>query len=342
MKRYLYTSVIALLTICFIACENDPITISYGTPIKVDPSGVIAPFTYEVKAGELESFSSSYKLRIRVLAYDVDGKLAAADTSFLTNYAGIMNTTLTLQEGTYTLIAITDVVRYSSGKTTLEYWILSGIQDINQTKITNAGYIGGKNKILGIDSKRISVSGESSTVNLAPSAAGALLCVRVLHMHQFTNVTEYKLLANRNADFLTFDSQGNAISTPQNDNNQFKWRVTYFNPQDEAYANYSGYYAYNFMFPVSNANYKFVYSTESETDEELATNMLVNLEKGDEYLFLLELFDEEDPNYDITYDYGKVNGTGTRTRSTELPQTPWMKKMAADAQNAAKLKDLIK
>lgn len=337
MKKYIYSVLTAVLVILMTACENDPITISYGVPVKVDPSGVIAPFTYEVKTGELESFSSSYKLRVRLLAYDSEGKLAAADSSFLSNYASIMNSSLTLPEGVYVLVAITDVVRRESNRTALEYWYLSNHSDINQVRVTNAGYIGAKNKVLGIMSQRISVTGgETGTINMAPRPAGALLLVEFLNIKNFNDVTKYELQTNRNSDFMTLDSQGSPVTVPENVNNQFNWRIQYVEPPKETSSNI---YGWNFMFPVNNANFRFVYNTETETNQVLVTNMIVNLNAGDEYVFILDLCDEDNDDQ-ITYDFGKVNGNASR--AVNLPITPWMQKKIADSQRTAKLKDLIK
>ena len=342
MKKIIYSAIFAVFSFIVIACDNDPITITHGIPVKVDPSGVISSFTYELKTGELESFDTGNKLRVRLLAYNSEGKLAASDSAFLTNYAAILNSSIQLTEGTYTLIAITDIVKRESNRTTLEYWILSNVSDINQVKVSNAGYIGGKNKILGIANQSITVTGsQMSTINMNPKPSGALLCIRYLNIHQFSDVTKYELQTNRNCDYLTFDSNGKYVSVPENKNNQFNWRVSYINPKDSQYASYQYIYGWNFMFPVSNANYRFVYSTDTETENVLVTDMIVNFNAGDEYLFMLDLADE-DYNYGITYYYGKVNGSSRRASTTDIPLTPWMEKKLADIQHTAKLKDLMK
>ena len=341
MKKSIYSTVIAVFALIVVACENDPITITHGVPVKVDPSGVISPFTFEIYTGELESFDTENKLRVRLLAYDSEGKLAASDSAFLTNYAAILNSSIQLPEGTYTLIAITDVVKHASNRTTFEYWNLSNISDINQVKVSDTGYIGGENKILGIANQIITVTGsQMSTINLNPQPSGALLCIRYLNIHQFSDVTKYELQTNRSSDYMTFDSYGKPVTVPENNNNQFDWRVSYIEPKSSYYINYNHIYSWNFMFPVSNANYRFVYSTESVSNEVLYTDMIVTLNAGDEYVFMLDLCDEDNNNY-ITHAYGKVNGTKS-TRSVELPNTPWLEKKIADSQHTARLKDLMK
>ena len=68
------------------SCSNDDIEIiQTQNTVTVNPSYVISPFTYENVTGELESFPTDYKLRVRVLAYDADGVLRAADTRILSS-----------------------------------------------------------------------------------------------------------------------------------------------------------------------------------------------------------------------------------------------------------------
>ena len=314
MKKYILLSAIAIAAV-FTSCSNDEVEVSQGIAVKVDPSNVIAPFTYEIKAGELESFGTSYKLRTRVLAYNDQGLLAANATDYLTNYASIMNSTLYVPAGKYTLIAITDVVEYKNATPSLEYWTMTGEDNINTLKLSDAGYIGGKNKILGVTSKNVSVSSGSEAFTLNPQAAGALLLIEYLDIHQFSDVTEYKVQANRACDFLTFNSTGQYITTPENKNNQYNWRLTYINPQESSFASINSTYRYSFSFPMNNVSYRYVYSTSSVTDEAITPDLTIySLKAGDEYVFILDLCDE-DYNNEVTYYYGKINGTSSARRN---------------------------
>jgi hypothetical protein len=310
MKKYILLSAIAIAAL-FTSCSNDEVEISQGIAVKVDPSNVIAPFTYEIVAGELESFGTSYKLRTRVLAYNDQGLLAAEATDYLTNYASIMNSILYLPEGDYTLLAITDVVERKNEATSFEFWTMTGEDNINTLKLSDAGYIGGKNKILGVASKNVSVSSGSEAFTLNPQAAGALILIEYLNIHQFSNVTEYKLQANRTCDFLAFNSNGQYVTTPENKNNQYSWRLTYINPQESSFASINSTYRYSFSFPMNNVSYRYVYSTSSVTDEVITPDLTIySLKAGDEYVFILDLCDE-DYNNGVTYYYGKINGTSS-------------------------------
>ena len=73
MKKYIYV-LLAFMAI-FTSCSNDDITIRTATNFKINPSTVIAPFTWEYESGDLESFNTDYRLRIRLLIYNSDGLL---------------------------------------------------------------------------------------------------------------------------------------------------------------------------------------------------------------------------------------------------------------------------
>ncbi|MBR4566270.1 MAG: hypothetical protein IKO17_04915 [Prevotella sp.] len=310
MKKYI--SILFAAAIAFmVSCTNDEIEVAKGVAVKVNPSGVISPFSFEINAGELESFTTNYKLRIRVLAYNDKGLLAAADTSYLTNYASIMNSTLYLSEGSYKIIAVTDVVELNNNKTIkLAFWNMTNIEDLNTVKISDNGYIGGKNKILGIASQNLTVSGKGSSITLNPEPAGALLLIYYDDIHKYSDVTEYKILTNRSCDYLTFDSYGQYVTTPENRNNTYNWRISYIKPKDSSMISYNTVYRWSFIFPINNISFKFVYSTASQTNVNITPDMTVNLKKGEEYAFILDLKDENNNN-DITYNYFLINGNSS-------------------------------
>ena len=68
---------VAVLT----SCTNDDITISYATNFKINPATVITPFTFEMNPGELESFGSDHRLRVRLLTYNSDRKSTRLNSS---------------------------------------------------------------------------------------------------------------------------------------------------------------------------------------------------------------------------------------------------------------------
>lgn len=337
MKKYIYITVLSIVSMFFSSCENDSITISHGVPIKVDPSSVIAPFTYEVEKGELSTFDSNSKLRIRLLAYDGDGKLVAKDSVFLSSYAGIMNSSLILPEGSYTLVAITDMLIYDSdsGKT-IEFWKLSGENDINNAKVTDVGYLGLKYKILGAGSTNITVTGETlNTINISPTPVGALLIAAYDYIHDYKNITEFCLLTNRSSDYMTFDSHGKVITIPSSNDNKYDWYVSSFDPRTITDKSY--HYDWNYVFPTENVSFKFFkVATGSEDYVSLTKDITISkLEAGGEYMFHVNFRTG-------LVDGGRVNKPNSGTRSLDIPNFSSWNGYSQDKSNSLMLKGIVK
>ncbi len=196
MKKILFLLLIA--TIGFTSCTNDEIEIGYNTTFKVNPSTVVAPFTFDYKAGELESFNTNYKLRVRLLIYNKDGILVQEATDYFSNYASLMNTTLSLSPGEYTAIATSDIVKMSNDKITLEYWTLHNHKNLSTTEIKDEGYIGGENRILGISKKKFNIKGLNDNIKIDIQPAGAVVYIMYRNIHYFSDVEYYTLCSTKN------------------------------------------------------------------------------------------------------------------------------------------------
>ena len=92
MKKYIL--LVCVFVAALTSCTNDDITISYATNFKINPATVIAPFTWEWEAGDLESFDTDYQLRVRLLVYNSDGILEKEDMQYFSNYSVVMNSSL--------------------------------------------------------------------------------------------------------------------------------------------------------------------------------------------------------------------------------------------------------
>ena len=159
MKKYL-SILTALIAVLFTSCSNDDIPVMHETVFKVDPSTVISSYL-EYNVGDLTSFSSGNKLRIRLLAYDEDGVLVASDESFSNDYTHIQTFNFALPEGNYTTVAITDVV-----SSTTEFYTLSNQERLNTTTITSTGKIGLQSGILGLTTETHYVSSYTNDINI--------------------------------------------------------------------------------------------------------------------------------------------------------------------------------
>ena len=183
MKKYIFPALIIIAAILFCACSNDDITINRKFTISVDASGVPAPFkNIETSANtnNLSSLSDGFQLRVRVLVYNSEGKAIVSQQQYRDSYldAGTPFST-ELENGTYTFVAITDIVPPSSS-VIKSIWTLKGETDINEAELIcdyNMDINPREYGILGIVKRQISITQETQNITLQPTPAGALLLV---------------------------------------------------------------------------------------------------------------------------------------------------------------------
>ncbi len=306
MKKILY-SLIAVLAMVMSSCSNDDIEITRAISVKVNPSGVIAPFTYEINDGELESFSTKYKLRVHVFAYNEKGILVAQDIQYLKNYASIANCKLNLEKGTYTLVAVTDVAEIDGNNVKTEFWKFSGTEKISTTKITDAGLLGGKYKILGLEIKSVTIGDNNNECNLSPQTVGALCLVQWFNVHTFSSVEKYTLVMSKTCDFLQLNESKGYGFSEKNENGAFNLRLSYIEPSNYTSDNL---YEYYFMLPMKNINFKYTYVANGSTNT-LFDPQTVSFEAGGEYWFALDLCDEDKDNKITRASGVLLNGTNS-------------------------------
>lgn len=306
MKKYIL--ILFAIATAITSCTNDDITISRVTNFKINPATVIEPFTWENNPGDLQSFDTNYQLRIRLLIYDSEGILQAEDAQYFSNYAVMMNSSLPLAYGSYTAIAITDLVGISSDAVD-EFWHLRDYQRLADTRIDDAGYIGGKTKILGISKQAFSIKEDDvpKEITIDVQSAGAVFFVSVNHIRTYSDVQRYTLACNRVTEGCLFNADGSYTVIPKNDDGSYKWRITYFDVEDYSGAKPVG--GYYYILPTSNLGLKFKYST-SEGSSDLTKVITINPKAGEEWAIVLDLKDDE--TGDITYHYGKLNSPVNR------------------------------
>lgn len=307
MKKNLF-AFLALLSGIITSCTNDDIDVTHATTIKVNPSGVIAPFNYEYNAGELESFESNFKLRVRVLAYDEQGILCSQDVQFLSNYASLANCNLSLSNGTHRVIAITDVINTSAGTKVPEYWSLSGIGNLSTTRLKDLGYIGGTYKILGIASKLINITDGENSFTLNPEPAGALCFVMMQNMLHYTGITEFDIDMNRASDFLEFNNYGVFTPSIENHNGEYDWVLCSFDRNESS----NGLYNYFFVLPMKNVSFRASVLQNDSWQTNIAPEHTINLEAGIEYGIYLNLYDTESTQTNnVTFNVGELSSSSS-------------------------------
>lgn len=292
MKKILFmlVAVVALLA----SCDNDDITISSTTNVRVNPRGVISPFTYKVHPDDLESFDNDYyQLRIRVLAYDEDGVLKAQGIQYATNYNVTQNIALNLPvDHTYTLVAITDLAGKSNSSVS-EFWHLSDSSRLATTKVSDAGYIGGDNKILGVGTSKVTVGNESQEIAINPEPAGALIYVEFDSIHAYSSVNRWTLGISKTSANILFDDNGKYVPSVESNNGDFKWRLAYLEPDD--YEDYDIIYGYYFILPMNNIGFMLQYRQNNDDEDQdlTGTRRYMNLEAGKQYAFFLNMKDPQ-------------------------------------------------
>lgn len=288
------------------SCSNDDIEIiQTQNTVTVNPSSVIAPFTYEVEPGDLEFISTDDKLRVRVLAYDADGVLKASDTQYLSSYSELASCNLGLPSGTYTIVALTDVVRTDDGSSIdFEYWTLSGESSLSSTKVTDNGYIGSDTKMLGVASQQLTVGKSPSECILYPQPAGALCIVYWYNIDTFSDILRYQLATNKYSDFILFNSTGAYDTSIISQNGEFNWRFSFVEPADYG-DKIKNVYSYHFTLPMSNVSFKYEYRNSDGDYYDITNGSIVDIEAGGEYWFCLNLKDE-DQGGGITYACGRL------------------------------------
>lgn len=287
MKKYI--SMLAVCLAILSSCTNEDITFGSMVTVKVNPSGVIAPFVYELYPGELEGIDEPWKLRTRVLVYDEEGQLKASDTQYLSNYSNIMTSSLELAEGDYTAIAITDVVELSGSEIDFEFWNLSGENVLSQLKVTDTGYIGGGYKILGVGKQTLTVNERNDDVVIRCSPAGAICLVYYQNVHTFSDVVKYGILMTKSSDYISYNNYGDYEVSIQNNGGDFGWWLDNIEPDDYTVNNV---YGYKFVLPMNNVVLKFIADTDDNRIN-LSDRITMNIEAGMQYLMMLNLNDEE-------------------------------------------------
>lgn len=306
MKKIFFV-LTSVITLALSSCSNDDIPVSQSTTFKINPANVIQPFSYEINPGDLEGVDSDNTLRIRLLVYNSEGVLVQTETQYLSSYASVMSTAVNLENGNYTAVVITDVVEKDGENINWACWELSDENSLTTAKITDLGYIGGKAKILGIGSKKFSISGASEEILINPTPAGAVLCTMWRNIHTFSDVDMIVLETNRSSDYLVMNSDGGYNVAIENDDNNYNWRTNYIEPSD--YPNSTNIYGYCFTLPTNNVSFRYRIDT-SGSESVYSDVMSFNIEAGSEYYFEIDLCD---PDYDNGISFGGFEVGGNRS-----------------------------
>ena len=279
MKKYIL-SAFALFAMLVTSCSNDDINIEAPSTININAAGVIAPFV-EYSPGELETFGSSFKLRLRALVYNDKGELVSQTSDFFTNYNVQLKSNIFLSPGTYIVIGISDVVELDGNSIKNEFWLLTGEKKLSEMVITDAGKIGNYARILGVAKNTITVQGsKTNSVDVDLKPAGTLIYTFFYDIDALSayNVTHYKLMANKASESLNFDSSGN-YSISERHEESTSYRIARIE------AGTGSTYRYSFILPMKNLKLWFACEMDGETYnfDEVDPGATVDFSEGDEF-----------------------------------------------------------
>lgn len=290
MKKYLAIFAV-LFTVILSSCSNDDIPMSQSISFKVNPSTVVNSFD-EYDAGELTVFPKGYLLRVRLLIYNETGKLVSSDVQTFGDYSHIMSSSQNLEEGNYTVVTTTDIITTEDDQYA---WILSGEENLTSLTMTKTEYIRQQWEILGLETTHISITSSTKDVNIDVKPAGALAIVFYNNWNKYTDVLKYKLNSDKVADNFMLDSNGlPQYSVKSSDNTNYRISLVTWD------SNYTGAYRYIFLFPMQNVTLQFKCECDDDKTYLLGEPAKVDIEKGKEYLFAIDVETDEAEWYDIT------------------------------------------
>lgn len=130
---FIHTAVIFAALSCLFGCTNPEIEIRKGIEIQIRPSTILSGFT-PLKSDNFEMRSDSH-LRITCLIYDGNGKLAYQEQTLLGNFNQDITFHTTLNEGTYTVVALATCIQGTLSSPTDEAYSISGTESLEQLRI---------------------------------------------------------------------------------------------------------------------------------------------------------------------------------------------------------------
>ena len=276
MKKYVIMC-LAVMALLLASCKNEDISISREVTFNVEPYSVISGFAaYQVNANDLEELSSGDKLRVHLLVYDAKGDLVESELNYLSDYHSTMSVTFDLPDGAYTVVATSDVATLSGSNVSFEYWDFSGFDRLSDFRVSETGYIGFDDKILGVLCEKINVrSGqETHTLNLKP--AGSLYIVKDWNIHYFSDVEHWRILANKGSNSYTFNANG-AYNANVDEGSYFFHNMTVGTHSGDRY------YSYHFSMPYGKTNFVWAAYLNDGSALQLADGVSLTIEKEKVY-----------------------------------------------------------
>lgn len=289
MKKYMIICV-ALVALLFASCKNEDIFISREVTFNLNPYTIVKDFAkHEVNSGDLTEFGYAqnpnyFKLRTYLLVYDDNGYLVASETSDLENFTRSMNVNVGLDDGTYTVVAISHIINV---KDNILYWIISGTERLNDLKLTNNDdYYDYWIKLLGATCSKINVCSGHTTYNVDIMPAGALVVNYLRYIHYFEDMIFYQPYSNKEPNTVSFNNDGSLNSTYDESTSLSYAIAAGFAPSDYTAINVYWYY---FFSPMDMTNYQWLGLSDEGDVYSLGNIQSADIKAGKMFLSTLDL-----------------------------------------------------
>lgn len=284
MKKFLYFAPVLALGMLAASCSNEEVAVESNITIKVNPQTVVSHL-YEYSPGDLTAIDRGRELNVDLYIYNESGALITSSSKQYSDYTHVMSTTAQLPAGSYTAVAMTHVTGDD-----IIFWDITGTDRLEKFTVTDEGYIGGKNKILGLTTYNLNVTeGNDREYSINVQCAGAVGFIHIKNWNRYSNIESFELLANKSCDDLTLDSKG-APTYNVETSQSLNWRMFWMDYD----ADYTGGYGYNFMFPATNVSMRFACTLTSGSGVYLGDGCVANIEKGKSYVFTYDVTSEEE------------------------------------------------
>ena len=293
MKKYL--SIFACFVLLLMSsCTNDEIPVGKAITFTINP-GTVVQGLYEIDPGELTSIKNDEKLYVSLYVYNTDGALVCSDTQKLSSYSEKMITTLGLEYGNYTLVAVTRIIKDNG----TNFWEISDTDRLYNLTITNTGSIGLGSKILGLSTQKITVEESTQSIYMDVKIAGAVAAVKFENWNGNQNISIYGIATNKKSESISLNENGDLIpSIVTFDDLRFVFFATTYKPT------MTGDHGYQFMFPCENAKMSFatfkLNNERFQLTSYLGENETMSFERGHSYLFTYDVASKKATWEDMT------------------------------------------
>lgn len=344
MKKIVFLGAL-MAGLAFASCSDsgEEIAVSNPTIIRVNPSTIMEPFTYQISPGDLDGVREGQSIRLRLYAYDESGVLFDSEEQTVPNYLTSAVFNLGLEEGmSYTVVVISDVMDSTEGSVA-EYWSVSDERNLGTLKVNYEGSDSnyGDQEILGISSATV-FSGNDTSIDLEP--AGALICTMFDNVHAYSNINQMLLYGSRGNGYFDFSSNGALNANPD-----LEALPDFLGLADLSSDSYNIHYSYKFLMPQTNYDFFFILA-DLDGNVVYSKNIHsgVALQRGHEYNWYI-LFDPNgtgDGTFSYTFDdvTGKVYSRSANGVSTKaLPDATAAQAVVSTSASpkSYKVKDLL-